>query len=131
MRIYPIRDEESYERGLRQIAALMESEPAEGTDEFDELEILVTLVEAYEHQQYSVGPAGAVETLRFHLERLGWTQTELARRAGIQASHLSAVLNNRRELTLMQVKKLSGLLEIAADELIDNPFKDSLTASRA
>lgn len=124
MKIRPIRNEENYEEALRSIAGLMEAEPAEGTDDFDTLDVLVTLVEAYEQRHYPIGPANSVETIRFHLGRLGWSQAGLAERAGIQASHLSAVLNGRRELTLTQIKKLSALFEIPADELIDNPFRE-------
>ncbi len=122
MDIRPIRNEDDYEATLREVAGLMESEPAPGTDAFDRLEILVTLVEAYEAKHHPIGAADPVETLRFHLDRLGWTQAELARRAAIQPTHLSAVLNRRRTLSLPQIKKLSAVLAIPADQLIENEF---------
>ncbi|MFU8804708.1 MAG: helix-turn-helix domain-containing protein [Bradymonadaceae bacterium] len=128
MKIRPIRDEEDYEAALRRIARLMESEPAEGTDDLDDLEVLVTLVESYEREHYDPGPAGAVETIKFHLDRLGWTQTELARRAGIQASHLSAVLNGRRELSLTQIKKLSALFELPPGHFLGDASLDGASA---
>lgn len=128
MKIRPIRSEEDYHAALRRISGLMESEPAEGTDELDELEVLVTLVEAYEREHYDPGPAGAVETIKFHLDRMGWTQSELARRAGIQASHLSAVLNGRRELSLTQIKKLSALFELPPGQLLGDAWLDDAGA---
>lgn len=123
MEIRPIRNETDYETALREIADLMESEPEHGSDSFDKLDILVTLVEAYEAEHHPVGPADSVETIRFHLDRLGWTQAELARQAGVQPTHLSAVLNRRRSLSLPQIKKLSALLDIPADQLIDNEYR--------
>jgi HTH-type transcriptional regulator/antitoxin HigA len=123
MEIRPIRNEDDYEWALREIAEVMEAEPNPGSDAFDRLDVLVTLVEAYEAKHHSVGPADPVETIRFHLDRLGWSQAELARQADIHTSHLSAVLNRRRSLTLPQIKKLSAVFEIPADQLIDNEYR--------
>lgn len=131
MKIRPIRTEDDYHATLRQVALLMESEPAEGSEALDDLDVLVTLLEAYEREHYEPGPAGAIETIRFHIDRLGWTQTELARQADIQASHLSAVLNGRRELSLTQIRKLSALFEIPPGQLIDHPWRDDSAATGA
>jgi HTH-type transcriptional regulator/antitoxin HigA len=130
MDIHPIRTEEDYEQALGTIAELMQAEPEPGTERFDRLDILVTLVEAYEEDQHPVGPADPVETIRFHLDRLGYSQAELARKAGIQAPHLSAVLNGRRTLSLPQIKKLSAVFDIPADRLIDNEYRDSASVKR-
>lgn len=123
MEIRPIRTEADYEGALQKIAALMEAQPEIGSEEFDCLDILATLVEAYEDKHYAIGLADPVETIRFHLDRLGWTQAELARQADIQPTHLSAVLNRRRSLSLAQIKKLSALFAIPADQLIDNEYQ--------
>ncbi len=131
MEIRPIRDEEDYEEALREIARLMELDPAQGTEDCDKLEVLATLVEAYERKHHAIGPADPVETIEFHLDRLGWSQARLADEANIQASHLSAVLNRRRELTLTQIQKLSAVLEIPADRLIRNPYADDSQRARA
>ncbi len=131
MDIRPVRTEEDYETALRKIAALMETEPVEGTDEFDKLDVLVTLVEDYERRNHPIEAATPIETIKFHLERLGWSQAKLAREAGIQTSHLSAVLNGRRQLTLTQIRKLSATLDIPADRLIENPYADDSRQARA
>lgn len=133
MEIRPIRTEDDYEKALQDIAALMEAEPEPGSEEFDRLDILATLVEAYEDKHHPIGPADPVETIQFHLERLGWTQAELARQANIQPTHLSAVLNRRRSLSLAQIKKLSVLFAIPADQLIENEYRadDGRPAFRA
>ena len=124
MEIQPIRTEQDYEAALREIARLMEAEPKPDSRDADKLEVLATLVEDYERSNHPVGPADPVETIQFHRERLGWSQTKLAREAGIQASHLSAVLNRRRKLSLTQIQKLSAVFDIPADRLIDNPYAD-------
>lgn len=131
MQIRPIRTEEDYEAALREIARLMEAEPAEGTEEFDKLDVLSTLVEDYERKNHPVAQATPIETIKFHLDRLGWTQARLAKEASIQASHLSAVLNGRRQLTLTQIQKLSATLDIPADRLIENPYADEARRARA
>lgn len=118
MNVRPVRNENDYEFALRRVAALMELKPEPGTDAFDELDVWVTLIEDYESKNHPIGKADPVETIQFHLERLGWTQAELAKNADIQATHLSSVLNRRRELTLSQIKKLCAVFDIPADHLI-------------
>lgn len=123
MEIRPIRTEDDHEEALQEIAELMEAQPEPGSEEFDRLDVLATLVEAYEIKHHAIGSADSVETIQFHLDRLGWTQAELARQANIQPTHLSAVMNRRRSLSLAQIKKLSALFGIQADQLIDNEYR--------
>lgn len=130
MDIRPIRSEQDYEAAVREIARLMEAAPREGTEAFDKLDVLATLVEAYERENHPVGSATPVETIRFHLDRLGWSQARLAREAGIHASHLSSVLNGRRALTLTQIQKLSATLEIPVGRLIENPYVDEMARAQ-
>lgn len=120
MDIRPIRTEKDYERAVEEIADLMERQPPKGTEEYDRLDVLATLVDAYEREIYEdeldVEPRKVVQ---FHMDRLGWTQTELARRANLNQSHLSSVLNGRRSLSLSQMKKLSLVFDIPIDRLVD------------
>src|SRR5690554_4598146 len=108
MDIHPIRTPQDYENALRRISDLMDAAPVEGTDEFDLLDILVTLVEAYGRKHYPIEQAPPADVIQFHMERLGLSQAELARQAGIQPTHLSAVLQGHRQLSLNQIKKLSA-----------------------
>ena len=120
MEIEPIRTDEDYQRTLGEIAELMEREPESGTEEFDRLDVLVTLVEAYEDEAYSLDePVDPVEVIEFHLNRLGWSQADLARNASVHRSHLSAVLNRKRPLSLTQIKKISLALDIPPGRLVD------------
>ena len=120
MEIQPIRTDEDHEGALAEIAELMEREPEPGTDAFDRLDVLVTLVEAYEREQYSLDESvDPVEVIKYHLDRLGWSQADLARNAHLHRSHLSAVLNRKRSLSLGQIKKISLALDIPPGRLID------------
>ena len=119
MEIRMIRSEEDLTRAIRAIADLMERAPAPDSEDFERLEVLCVLVQNYEQRHHPVPPPSPLGALRFHMERLGWTQAELAERAGVHASHLSAVLRGRRALSLSQIKKLSRTLDISPALLID------------
>ena len=71
MDIRPIRTESDYESALRQISALMESDPELGTPEAARLDILVTLVQAYEARRFPIGSPDAGEAIRFRMEQSG------------------------------------------------------------
>ncbi len=129
MEIQPIRTERDYERALEEISELMERAPESGTDDYDRLDILVTLVEAYETDEYSLDESvDAVGVIRFHLDRLDWSQADLAQKANVHPSHLSAVLNRKRSLSLSQIKKISVALDIPPGRLIDTSDIEPLSA---
>lgn len=129
MEIRPIRTQGDYEEALAEISELMEQEPAPGTDAFDRLDVLVTLVETYENDEYDLDePVDPVEVIEFHLDRLGWTQANLAERADLHRSHLSAVLNRKRSLSLTQIKKISLAFDIPPGRLIDTSDVEPLSA---
>ena len=81
------------------------------------------LIMFYERKDWEAfGKSPPREVVRYHMERLGWSQAELARRAGIQPSHLSAVLSGARALSMSQCKKLSALLKVPIDRFIENEY---------
>lgn len=129
MEIRPIRTDDDYERALEEISELMEEEPRPGTDAYDRLDVLVTLVEAYEEEEYDLDESvDPVDVIEFHLDRLDWTQADLADRADLHRSHLSAVLNGNRSLSLTQIKKISLALDIPPGRLIDRSDVAPLSA---
>jgi HTH-type transcriptional regulator/antitoxin HigA len=75
MKLKPIRNEEDYESALQEIDRLWDVEA--GTPESDILEILVTLVEAYEKQHYDLPPPEPIAALEYFMESRGWTRKEL------------------------------------------------------
>lgn len=66
MNIQPVRTPQDYENALRRISDLMDADPTEGTDEFDLLDILVTLVEAYERKHYPIAQTPPADVIQFH-----------------------------------------------------------------
>ena len=75
MDIKPIRTESDYEQTLQEIERLFNVEP--GSPEFDKLEGLSTLVEAYEEKHYSIPLPDPIEAIVYHLERMGCTRKDL------------------------------------------------------
>lgn len=56
MEIRPIRTEQDYRTALTEISQLIDKDPAPGTPDGDRLDILGTLVEAYEARHYPIAP---------------------------------------------------------------------------
>ena len=75
MDIQPIRTEADYKLALRNISNLMESDPELGTPDGDRLDILVTLVQAFEARHLPIGAPDPVEAIKFRMEQGGLTVT--------------------------------------------------------
>lgn len=115
MDIRPIRTEADNELALQRIDALMDARP--GTSEGDELDVLVTLVEAFEEQRYPIDPPEPIVFLREVMEWMNKSQVDLADLLGSR-SRASEVLNRQRPLTLKQIRTISSAWNIPADPLI-------------
>lgn len=113
--INPITTESDYEVALREIQRLWEA--PHGSPEGDKLDVMVTLVDAYEQQHYPIPPADPVETILHHMESQGMSRRELEPYLGSQ-SYVSEVLNRQRALTLDMIRKLHEGLGISADILV-------------
>jgi HTH-type transcriptional regulator/antitoxin HigA len=96
MDIHPIRTEADHRAALRQISALMETDPEPGTPEGDRLDILATLVQAYEARHLPIGAPDPVEAIKFRMEQSGLTVKDLepiigrSNRASTRSSTASA-----------------------------------------
>lgn len=115
MNIKPIKDETSYEAALQEIDRLFDAEP--DTPESDQLEVLVTLVEAYEDKHYDLPPPDPIDALVYYLESRGLTESQLEPYIGTKAS-VSEILNRKRPLTLKMIRNLSAGTGIPASILI-------------
>jgi len=115
MSVFPIRSEKDYQRALDRISVLLDATP--GTDEGDELDVLATLVDAYEAKHFPIEPADPVEAILFRMDQLGWTRKELEPFLGSR-SRVSEVLNGRRSLSLGMIRKLHKGLQIPLENLI-------------
>jgi HTH-type transcriptional regulator/antitoxin HigA len=116
MGIYPIRNEADHARALARIEALMDAERLTA-EQGDELDALVTLVEAYEDKYLPVGVASPIAMIKFGMDQQGLTRKDLEPMIGSRA-RVSEVLGGKRNLTLAMIRRLSVGLRIPADLLI-------------
>jgi HTH-type transcriptional regulator/antitoxin HigA len=119
MNIRPIRNDDDHAAALRRIEAIFEA-PV-GSPEADELDVLATLVEAYEETRWPIAAPDPVAAIKLRMAQADYTQADLAKVIGSR-SRASEVLNKRRGLTLEMVWKLSKKWQIPAESLI-KPYK--------
>jgi HTH-type transcriptional regulator/antitoxin HigA len=115
MDIKPIRTQRDYKAALAQIERLFDSKP--GTPDGDRLEVLATLVEAYEQQHYPMLPPDPVEAILYFMESRGLGRKDLEPYLGSRAK-VSEVLNRRRPLSIEMIRRLHDGLGIPAEVLI-------------
>jgi HTH-type transcriptional regulator / antitoxin HigA len=116
MQIRPIRTEQDYDNALVRIARLMGS-PV-GTPQGDELDILATLVDAYETKHFAIDAPDPITAIQFRMEQQGLSRKDLESFIGSRA-RVSEVLTRKRSLTLPMMRRLKHGLGISADVLID------------
>ncbi len=109
MLIKPIRTEADYSVTMAEINLLSLAEP--GTEEFDRLDVLITLVEAYEEKISPVPLPDPIEAILFNMERLGLSRRDLEPYIG-GSGRVSEILNRERRLTLSMIRQLSEALRI-------------------
>ncbi len=115
MDIKPIRTEADYEAALEEIEQLWGS--AFGSRDGDRLDVLLTLVEAYEEQHYPIPPPDPIEAILHHIESQGLSRHDLEPYIGSRA-RVSEVLSRKRALSLGMIRKLQLGLGISAEVLI-------------
>jgi HTH-type transcriptional regulator / antitoxin HigA len=118
IRIRPIRSEEDYEAVLAEIDTLMDAVP--GTRDGDRLDVLVTLVEAYEARHWPIEAPDPIEAIRIRMEQKRLQRRELEPMIGSRG-RVSEVLSRKRALTLPMIRRLSKGLDLSADVLIQEP----------
>ena len=120
MDIAPIKTQRGYRRALKRIENLMTSK--RGTPEGDCLDVLVTLVEAWERQYYSLDLPDPVEAIKYHMDQNGLKPRDLIPFIGSR-NRVHEVLNRRRSLTLKMIWRLHEGLGIPAESLIKGERK--------
>ena len=118
MDIRPIKTDADYRAALNDIENLMMAEP--DTVEGEKLDILVTLVEAYEAKHFPMDLPDPVEAIKFEMERKGLTVRDLEPMIG-KSNRVYEILNHKRSLTLKMIWKLHEGLGIPAESLIKPP----------
>ena len=115
MDIKPIKGDADYERALRRVEELWDSR--EGSAENDELDILTTLIEAYEREHYPIDLPDPIEAIKFRLEQTGKDSRALVGVIG-QRTRVYEVMRGKRPLSLNMIRNLHEKLDIPAEVLI-------------
>lgn len=115
MDIKPIRTKVDYRNALKRIEQLM---PAKANSaEGEQLDVMVTLVEAYERKHFPLDLPDAVEAIKFAMDQRGLTVKDLEPMIG-RPNRVYEVLSHKRPLTLQMIQRLHSLLGIPAESLI-------------
>ncbi|KJS04734.1 MAG: DNA-binding protein [Gammaproteobacteria bacterium BRH_c0] len=115
MDIKPIKTDADYKQTLAEIEGLMMAEL--DTPEGERLDVLVTLVEAYEEKHYPMDLPDPVEAIKFEMEQKGLTVKDLEPMIG-KSNRVYEILNHKRNLTVKMIWKLNQELGIPAESLI-------------
>ena len=113
--VRPIRSDDDHASAMREVERLWGAKL--GTPEGDRLDVLATLIEAYESQRWPVSAPDPIDAIEFTLEQRGMTRDDLVPLIGT-ATQVTEVLDRKRELTLEMVRRLREKLGISADVLV-------------
>lgn len=122
MEIRPIKTEADYEATLQEIEGLMSAEP--DSPQGDRLDVLVTLVEAYEREHYPIGFPDPVEAIKFRMEQQGLSVEDLVPVIG-RKNRVYEVLARKRPLTLRMIEGLHETFSIPAESLLKHSSNQS------
>ncbi|MGX1168225.1 HTH-type transcriptional regulator/antitoxin HigA [Bradyrhizobium sp. USDA 372] len=113
--IKPIRTKRDYEAALKEVERLWGARS--GTPEGDRLDVLATLIDAYEAEHYPMDPPDPIEAIKFRMEQQGLTRRDLEEIIGTR-TRIAEVLNRKRGLSITMIRRLHERLGISADVLI-------------
>ncbi len=118
MEIKPIKTDADYRGALKEVESLMAA--AAGSPEGERLDVLVTLIEAYEKTHYPMDLPDPVEAIKFRMQQMGLYPKDLTPIFG-RLNRVYEVLNGKRSLTLQMIRRLNVELDIPAESLIKAP----------
>jgi len=113
--IKPIRSGRDYEAALKEVARLWGAKAK--TREGDRLDVLATLIDAYEAEHYPMDPPDPIEAIKFRMEQQGLTRRDLEGLIGTR-TRIAEVLNRKRGLSIGMIRRLHKRLGISAEVLI-------------
>lgn len=114
-RLEAIKNERDYEVALAEIERLMDAKL--GTPSGDRLDVLTTLVEAYEHKRWRIDPPDPIEAIKLRMDQRGLSRRDLEPLLGSK-SRVSEILSRKRPLTITMIRRLHQRLDIPAESLI-------------
>lgn len=131
MRIAPVRTEADYDEALREIERLMDAKP--GSARGDRLDVLVTLVEAYEQRRWRIDAPDPIDAIKIMMEERGLTRRDLEKLLG-SSGRVSEILNRKRSLSVEMMQRLHAELAIPAESFLRparlNPPQRKATAGQ-
>ena len=113
--IKPVRSQDDYERAMAEVESLWGA-PA-GTAKGDRLDVLATLIDAYEREHFPIEAPTPVEAIKFRMEQQGLTRKDLESVIGSRG-RIAEVLSGKRQLSVAMIRRLRDQLNIPADALI-------------
>ena len=113
--VRPIRTKRDYEAALREVERLWGAKT--GSRDGDRLNVLATLIDAYEADRYPMDPPDPIEAIKFRMEQQGLTRRDLEEIIGTR-TRIAEVMNRKRGLSIAMIRRLHERLGISADVLI-------------
>jgi HTH-type transcriptional regulator / antitoxin HigA len=113
--VKPIRSERDYESALKEVERLWGAKA--GTRDGDRLDVLATLIDAYESEHYPMDPPDPIDAIMFRMEQQGLTRRDLEAVIGTR-TRVAEILNRRRGLSIGMIRRLHERFGISAEVLI-------------
>src|SRR6202790_441448 len=113
--VKPIRSRRDYEAALKEVDRLWGAKA--GTRDGDRLDVIATLIDAYEAEHYPMDPPDPIEAIQFRMEQQGLTRRDLEPMIGTRA-RVAEVMSRRRNLSIDMIRRLHKQLGISAEVLI-------------
>lgn len=110
-----IKSNKEYQTALERLDKIFDAK--KGSAEADELELLSMLIEQYEDKHFPLNLPDPIEAIKFRMEQMGYTQTDLANAIGLK-SRASEILNRKRKLTLDMIRSLNEKMNIPIELLV-------------
>ncbi len=110
-----IKSNKEYLAALERLDKIFDAK--KGSTEADELELLSMLIEQYEDKHFPLNLPDPIEAIKFRMEQMGYTQTDLANAIGLK-SRASEILNKKRKLTLDMIRSLNQKMNIPIELLV-------------
>jgi HTH-type transcriptional regulator/antitoxin HigA len=119
MEVRAIRTEADYRAALALVSDLIDIDPSPDTPEGEKLEVLGTLVQAYEAEHYPIDPPDPIDAIKFRMDQAGLTVADMVPYIGPR-HRVYEVLNGKRPLTMPMIRRLMTL-GIPASSLVGQP----------
>ena len=127
MEVKAIRTSSDYRDTLREVSALVDLDPDRDSPEGERLEVIGTLVQAYEAEHYPVDPPDPIEAIRFRMDQSGLGVKDLVPFIG-PLNRVYEVLARKRPLSLHMIRRIHKGMGIPAEVLISQAEEDLFTA---